>query len=333
VRRALVGVVAAAVVAALTACSAPSDDDGEVLHAGSLAAAPPKAASATPTVVDTDLGADDVVALAFLLRHPQVRVEAITIAGTGLVRCRAGVDVLADLLTALELDAVPVACGRERRGPVGRPFPTTWRYAAEAGSGLPRDPGGLQPADRPAPALIADLAGATPRLHVVALGPLTNLADLADQDPAAFGALAAITAMTGVVDGPAQGPVAEWNAAADPEALDAVLTAAHDAASPTLTLVPADAMPTGTPAALSAPVVGSVVLRSQLPAWWDLAAAGAAVLPEALTVTSGRYEQDAAEPGRLRRAGEGRVDVVRSMDAAALDAAYAGSFRSSPARS
>ena len=74
-------------------------------------------------VVDTDLGGDDLVALAFLLRHPSVRVEAVTIAGTGLVGCDPGVDLVADLFTALDEDPVPVACGREEAGPGGAAVP------------------------------------------------------------------------------------------------------------------------------------------------------------------------------------------------------------------
>ena len=95
-------------------------------------------ADATPVVVDTDLGGDDLVALAFLLRHPEVRVEAITIAGTGLVGCDPGVDIVADLLTALDEDPVPVACGREDAGPGGAPMPVAWRDARGDRSGLPR---------------------------------------------------------------------------------------------------------------------------------------------------------------------------------------------------
>jgi inosine-uridine nucleoside N-ribohydrolase len=37
-------------------------------------------ASAQPLIIDTDGGSDDLMAIAFLLAHPTVRIEAITVA-------------------------------------------------------------------------------------------------------------------------------------------------------------------------------------------------------------------------------------------------------------
>jgi Inosine-uridine preferring nucleoside hydrolase len=108
-------------VCALTGCAAPFDDDGEV---GGAAPPPaPQAADAVPVVVDTDLGGDDLVALAFLLRAPAVDVQAVTVAATGLVGCEPGVRVVAGLFDALQETPRPVACGRATAGPGGAPFP------------------------------------------------------------------------------------------------------------------------------------------------------------------------------------------------------------------
>ena len=62
----VLGVVA---LAALAGCAVPYDDDGEMTPTGQLDAGAAQDAEATPVVVDTDLGGDDLVALAFLLRH------------------------------------------------------------------------------------------------------------------------------------------------------------------------------------------------------------------------------------------------------------------------
>ena len=105
---------------ALAGCAAPTDGDGEVPTSLTPAV---EATSATQVVVDTDLGGDDLVALAFLLRHPQVHVDAITIAATGLVGCDPGVDLVADLLTALGEEPVDVACGRAGPGRDGLALP------------------------------------------------------------------------------------------------------------------------------------------------------------------------------------------------------------------
>jgi len=306
--------------ATLVGCAAPYDGDGEMALVGSLSEGAAPDTDAMPIVVDTDLGGDDLVALAFLLRHPRVRVEAITIAATGLVGCDPGVDLVADLFTALEEDPVPVACGRADAGPAALPFPAEWRELAETGTGIPRSSDTWVAAAEPAPELIADLAGHTRGLVVVALGPMTNLADLAASSPAGYARLAGIHAMAGSVDGPAVDGVADWNVAADPEAFAAVLAAAAP-----LTVVPEDAIPEGTPDALSAPVVGAVAATIDYPKWWDLATA-AALVTDGARVETGRWVSEASEPGRLRRDGAGSVRVVRSLDGGQLDAEYTRVF-------
>ena len=54
-----------------------------------------------PVVVDTDLAPDDLAALALLLRHPRVRVVAVTVPQTGELDCR-GTGLLGDFFDALE---------------------------------------------------------------------------------------------------------------------------------------------------------------------------------------------------------------------------------------
>ena len=92
-----------------------------------------------------------------------------------------------------------------------------------------------------------------------------------------------------------------------------------------LTVVPEDAIPDGTPAALSAPVVADISSRMDYPRWWDLATAAVFVARPA-KVDEGVWELDAAEPGRLVRTGDGPVRVVRSLDAAALEREYGLAF-------
>ena len=97
-------------LAALVACApAASDDDGELIVAGSLAPAPPRAADATPVVIDSDLAPDDLAAIAYLVRHPAVDVQAISVPSTGMVTCGGGVDLLADFFEAIGAARVPVA--------------------------------------------------------------------------------------------------------------------------------------------------------------------------------------------------------------------------------
>ena len=157
-------------------------------------AAPPDAADSgsafvstdgpRPVIVDTDMGADDLVALAFLLEHPDVDVRAITVAGTGLARCEAGVANALSLLERLGAAQIPVSCGSET--PVGRatPFPDEDRAHADRFYGLAPTVGERGADDRPAPLLIADTVRDADRaVTVLTLGPLTNLAHAFDQSP------------------------------------------------------------------------------------------------------------------------------------------------------
>jgi len=311
--------------AVLAGCAAPADLDGEVGGPAGAALGPAPTAApgqvATPVVVDTDLGADDLVALGFLLRHPGVHVEAVTIAATGLVGCDPGVELVAAVFEQFAVPAVPVACGRDTAVGDARSLPAAWRAAAAAGSGLTPVAGTVTPAPEPAPQLIADTARRVEDLVVVALGPMTNLADLATQHADDYARLGAVQAMGGSVAGPVVDGVAEWNAAADPESFATVLAAAAP-----LTIVPEDAIPLGTPDALDGPVVGRVSAVAGIPAWWDLATAGAVLAPRAGRVEVGEWVLDPSAPGRLRKVGVGDVRVYRSLDPAPLEAQYARAF-------
>lgn len=315
---------AGAVVAcalALSACTAASDDDGEIVPPGELASPPPKEPGAVDVVVDSDLAPDDLVALAYLMRHPEVNVLAVTVPATGLVTCPAGVDVAHDLMDAVGVGRVPVSCGETERGEHGTPFPVTWSMGA-LDSGLERD---FVSSTRAHPAdpveLIGRLARRHPELQVVALGPMTELAALLREDAASYARIDRIVAMGGVHDGPPQDDTAgEWNAAADPDAMAAVLAAPVPVA-----VVPHEVVPVGSPDGMRAPVVGGIGVLTPLPTprFWDLATAAWFTLPDAGTTESGTWSVDlAGEPGRLSRTGGGDDEVVTGLDAGALDDAY-----------
>ena len=82
---------------------------------------------AVPVVVDTDLAVDDLVALAFLLSSPEADVRAVTVSGTGEVRCPQGLKVIRSLLAVTGDEKVPVACGRSTPLAGDHAFPTEWR--------------------------------------------------------------------------------------------------------------------------------------------------------------------------------------------------------------
>ncbi len=313
-----------------TGCTAAYDDDGDFALAGPMAAPAPKAADAVPVVVDSDLAPDDLVSLAYLLRHPDVDVLAVTVPTTGLVTCPAGVDLATDLMRSVGVEPVPISCGGTPRGDHGVPFPTLWSMGALTDNGLSRDDAETStPVDEAPPGLIARLAVEHPGLTLVALGPMTEVAATLRDEPEGYGLIDRIVAMTGVVDGPPQDDIAgEWNAAADPDALAEVL-----AGPVPVTVVPHEVAPLGPPAGMRAPVVGTVGVFTSAPTprFWDLATVGYFTTPAAGRSTTGSWEVDLTrEPGRLTRTGDGPHAVVTELDADALDAAYAVVFGTTP---
>ena len=316
------------VVAALAACSpAASDDDGEVFVPGPMSPAAQKRPDTVPVVVDTDLAPDDLAALALVLRHPDVRVVAVTVPQTGQLDCR-GTGLLSDFFDALEVTPPPVACGTTPRGDDGVAFPPDWGAGAMMKSGLPRDaaPDRLTPVRSPADRLIARLARRHEGLRILALAPLTEVAAVLRQHPAAYARLDGIVVMGGSVRSPSHADgVAEWNAAADP------VPFAEVAAGPVpLTIVPDDPVARGVPDGLTGPVVGGLgrVADFETPAYWDLATAGVLVAPSAATTETGTWSVDTTDDrGRLRRTGDGSVRVVTGLDVATLDEVYRSVFR------
>jgi inosine-uridine nucleoside N-ribohydrolase len=185
-------------------------------------------------LIDTDVAADDLVALSFALSATNVTVVAITVSGTGEARCPGGVAVVLALLEYLEAPPIPVACGR--RTPLARDhaFPDAWRDAADRGSGLELPASTRTAVEGSAVELIKGMAGDHPGLTILTTGPLTNLGDALTAEPGLADRIGPVFIMGGAlkVAGNIVGPgaptgniVAEWNVYVDPHALAAVLGA------------------------------------------------------------------------------------------------------------
>ncbi|HSP28871.1 MAG TPA: nucleoside hydrolase, partial [Ilumatobacteraceae bacterium] len=179
--------------------------------------------SPTPVIVDTDLAIDDLVALALLLSSDDIDVLAVTVSGTGEVRCPAGVGVVRELLMRTGDEDVPVACGRSTPLVGTHEFPVEWRDAADSGWGV------LVPIDQPEPdpTSAVELLGETlqPGVTLLTLGPLTNVAEALRADVGLADRVASIVVMGGAIDvtgnvlDPALDAVhSEWNLYVDPTA-------------------------------------------------------------------------------------------------------------------
>jgi pyrimidine-specific ribonucleoside hydrolase len=192
-------------------------------------------ANRTPVVVDTDLSSDDAIALLYLAQSPQVDLRAVTVSGTGLVHCPAGLGNAARLLALAGRPDTPVACGRELPLAGSHAVPEEWRSAADGLFGLTLPPARAHDSGSAISLLRREAPGAT----VLELAPMTNLAQALRTEPSLAQRVSKVVAMAGAVDVPGNSPgdpAAETNAWVDPSAMRTVLRSGVP-----LTLVPLDA--------------------------------------------------------------------------------------------
>lgn len=188
-----------------------------------------------PLYLDCDTGIDDALAIAVLLR------AGADLAGIGTVSGNVSAAVAArntlHLLELAERTDIPVAIGRHD------PLKGQFRGAAADVHGT----GGLgglvvpEPLARSVAATAAELLLELSHRHsgeldILAIGPLTNLAEALTVDPTLPERIRRVTIMGGAVEVPGNiTPIAEANIFNDPEAAEIVVAAPW-----TITLVPLD---------------------------------------------------------------------------------------------
>jgi inosine-uridine nucleoside N-ribohydrolase len=197
-------------------------------------------------IIDTDAGSDDLMAIAFLLSRPDIRVEAVTIAN-GMAHVRAGGRNVLRLLELAGRKDVPVYLGQETPLSGNAEFPAEWRRLADELPGVT-----LPAATRPAESrsaveyLSRRLSDAAHPVQILALGPLTNLAEAFTHSPRAVRAIRRLFIMGGAVLVPGnlgyggvfktRNTVSEWNMFVDPAAAKIVF-----ASGAPIHLIPLDA--------------------------------------------------------------------------------------------
>lgn len=198
-----------------------------------------------PVIFDTDMAHEDIFSALFLLSHPNVDVRAITVTGTGEVHCRPGVEYALGLVALSRHEDIPVACGRETPLAGNHVFPSEWRKSADEGYGVAMPKGG-SPSDLSAADLIIDrLQNSEELITIVAVGPLTNIAEVIQKEPGIVTNIKEIYIMGGAVE--VDGNVgnsgvginneyAEWNIYIDPVAANIVFKSGIP-----IVLVPLDA--------------------------------------------------------------------------------------------
>jgi inosine-uridine nucleoside N-ribohydrolase len=199
-----------------------------------------------PVVIDTDMAVDDWMAILYLLQRQNVEVKAITVTGAGEAHCAPGVRNAIGLTALAGSDQIPVACGRDMPLQGTHVFPDSWRVAVDNLLGLSLPENQNTPSSLTAVELLTSVIQASPqKVTLLTLGPLTNVAEALQSNPALKDNIEMIYIMGGAVNVPGniketdvkiKNTVAEWNVYVDPSAANIVLQS-----SAPITLVPLDA--------------------------------------------------------------------------------------------
>jgi len=180
-------------------------------------------AEPTKLIIDTDPGVDDAVAILMALAVPEIKILGLTTVGGNVPLARTTRNALA-LLQAAGRSDIPVAKG------ASRPLRGRFKYAPQF-----HGPGGLShrlpdpsvgPVTKGAVEFLYDqlTADEPGEVAVVALGPLTNIAQLLWERPFALEQAKNIIVMGGAVNAPGNvTPKAEFNIYSDPVAAEVVL--------------------------------------------------------------------------------------------------------------
>jgi pyrimidine-specific ribonucleoside hydrolase len=221
----------------LAACGAPS---------APRPTATPFTGEPRSVIIDTDMAADDWMAILYLLQRPDVSVAAITVTGTGEAHCEPGIQNALELAALAGQPDIPVSCGSETPLQGDHAFPMDWRVRVDSLAGLTLPDNPAAPASQSAVELLTSTIQSSPgSVTVLTLGPLTNLAEALQDTPELKDQLEMVYIMGGAVDVPGNvgssragidNSFADWNIYVDPHAAAIVFQSGVP-----ITLVPLDA--------------------------------------------------------------------------------------------
>jgi purine nucleosidase len=189
-----------------------------------------------PFYLDCDTGIDDSLALSYLLSCNHIDLLGVGTVSGNVSAQRAAQNTL-DLLSLAGREHIPVAVGSHDPlcGCFNGGVPHIHGVNGVGNVQLPSST--RQPMNQPAADLLVCLARQHPgRLNILAIGPLTNIAQALALEPTLPDLVNSITIMGGAALVPGNlSPVAEANIGNDPEAAAKVFAASWD-----ITLVPLD---------------------------------------------------------------------------------------------
>jgi pyrimidine-specific ribonucleoside hydrolase len=201
--------------------------EGRIRFTGEVA----QAVTRRRVILDTDMGIDSVMGLLYLLKSPQVSLEAITVVH-GIADVKHGARNVLRILELTGDTGIPVAMGQRRPLQGKRSFPSFWKSQANRLGGAQLPPARGRAAKRGVDLILATLEASPEPVTIIAQGPLTNIAMALAKKPGIVDKIDEIAVMGGALE--ARGNVgspyvgidndsAEWNFYLDPHAAEQVL--------------------------------------------------------------------------------------------------------------
>jgi len=176
-------------------------------------------------IIDTDVGTDDLMAMAYLLGRSDVEIEAITVAN-GLAHVEYGAKNVLKMLSLAEKD-IPVYMGNPVPLMGDREFPKEWRRSSDLMPGIQTEKIIYDVQKNNAVDYLMNRLRANNKpVRILALGPLTNLAIVYQSAPECFDLIEEIVLMGGAFNVPGNvfnvgeftspSDYVEWNLFVDP---------------------------------------------------------------------------------------------------------------------
>jgi purine nucleosidase len=150
-------------------------------------------------ILDVDTSGDDIMAILYLLDRPDIDIKAITLVH-GVSHVEQGAEIVLRILALTGHSNIPVIKGAEIPMEGNNAFPDKWQPSIDQPFGLKLPPHNLKPAAGNASGVISSLlkkyAG---NISILALGPLTNVAEAFIKEPALAGLVKSIYISDGAV--------------------------------------------------------------------------------------------------------------------------------------
>jgi 5'-nucleotidase len=192
---------------------------------------PARTARRRRVLLDTDMGIDSVMGLLYLLKAPEVSLEAITIVH-GIADVKPGARNAMRILELTGDSDIPVARGSRRPLNGRRAFPSFWKPQANNLGNATLPAASARPGKRAVDLILTTLAESPEPMTIIAMGPLTNIAQALEKNPSIVDKISEIAVMGGAIEVPGNignpyvgidNTAAEWNFYLDPHAAQRVL--------------------------------------------------------------------------------------------------------------